>query len=240
MYASKNYLLRVLAYYQCIRGSTNLKVTVNLILSNQLSFNGWKNPDSKCLLVTDLSSTLVTMNPNEVKKIPKVFDITKQHNGYIVYATSASLEDAHGILNFAEDIMGQSNVDIHKPDFIITEGGRAIYSYIDGAEKKIEEYSKVLESRGTKPPTKATGVRFLEHFLNVPPEEKVMIGDGALDRQMLKLAFREKGYFICPDNACKKLKRFAKTFHSKHVIMVDKCGARAILKGLSKIIQRHK
>lgn len=213
-----------------------MRISSNTFLYNSQSFSGWKNPDSKCLLVTDLSSTLVTMDPTEIKKIPKVFEITKQHNGYIVYATSASLEDAHGILNFAEDIMGQSSVDVHKPDFIITEGGRAIYSYIGGTEKKIEEYNNVLESRGTKPPTKATGVRFLQNFLKIPLEEKVMIGDGSLDRQMLKLAFREKGYFICPDNACKKLKRFAKTFNSKHVILVDKCGAKAILKGLAKII----
>lgn len=213
-----------------------MKITGNPILSSQLLFQGWKKPDSKCLLVTDLSSTLVTMNPNEIKRIPKVFELANEHDAYIVYATSASLEDAHALLNFAEDFLGKDGPNVHKPDFMITGGGRAIYSYIDGTEQRVEEYNKVLESRGTKPPTKATGIRFLQNFLKVPPEEKVMIGDGPLDRQMLKLAFREKGYFICPENACKKLKRFAKTFHSKHVIMVDKSGARAILKGLAKII----
>lgn len=207
-------------------------------------FSGWKNPDSKCLLVTDISGTLVTTNPKEISRIPKVFKTAKAHKAYIVYATSAPIDKMHGLLNFAEEIMSITNSDIdasivHHPDFIVSENGRFVFECKDGQEKKMDAYDEILKARNGKPPTKATGVRFLQQLLNIPPSEKVMIGDGDKDRPMLKLAFKEDGFFICPENASKKLKKFAQTFHCKRIVEVDECGPKAILKGLAKIMKNY-
>lgn len=212
---------------------------------NQINFRGWKKADSPCLLVTDLTGTWVNGNPNDLKKIPKALSIAKKHNAYIVYATGAKSEEVDGLLDFAYEILkvvsNKPNIsDVYKPDFIIAEDGNVIYSVVNGEKIKINEYDNVLSARLDKKPTKATGVRFLQKLLNILPDEKVMIGNGDNDVPMLKLAFNEQGYFICPENASKELKNFAKKYKGKNIIPVDKSGTRALLKGLSRIIPRKK